>query len=52
MGQEGDFVCIVCGTIMYGRSCKLRCPKCGYFEDCSDGGNAQTNFVPKDEPKP
>jgi hypothetical protein len=23
---------------MLGRGCKLRCTRCGYFEDCSDTG--------------
>jgi len=30
--------CTNCGGPMLGRSCKLRCPRCGFFEDCSDVG--------------
>lgn len=34
----GDFrtICPNCGTVMYDRGCKTRCPKCHYFTDCSD----------------
>lgn len=34
----GDYrtICPNCGTIMYDRGCKTRCPKCHYFTDCSD----------------
>jgi hypothetical protein len=30
-------ICPGCGTAMVDRSCKLRCLKCGFFLDCSDG---------------
>ena len=35
---EKRLLCICCGSILNELKCKLRCPKCGYFEDCSDGG--------------
>lgn len=28
--------CPNCGADLVGRSCKLRCPRCAYFESCSD----------------
>lgn len=28
--------CDLCGTMMYGRHCKLVCRQCGYVRDCSD----------------
>jgi ribosomal protein S27AE len=30
-------ICPGCGTAMVDRSCKLRCLRCGFFLDCSDG---------------
>jgi len=33
---ERDRVCLQCGAIMGGGGCKLRCPRCGYFEDCAN----------------
>ena len=44
---SGQFACVNCGAQMLQLSCKVRCPRCGYFEDCSDGGNDQTNFYRK-----
>ena len=44
MAESGKFTCVNCGEILYERSCKLRCPRCGYFEDCSDGTSNSTNF--------
>jgi uncharacterized Zn finger protein (UPF0148 family) len=35
---DGPIVCTNCGAPMLSRSCKVRCPRCGYFEDCSDTG--------------
>ncbi len=32
----GGFRCLLCGAPMAGGHCKLRCPQCGYIEDCSD----------------
>lgn len=29
--------CPGCGTEMFDRGCKVRCPRCGFFLDCSDG---------------
>jgi hypothetical protein len=28
--------CPGCSAPLLGRSCKLRCLRCGYFEDCSN----------------
>jgi len=28
--------CANCGRELVERGCKVRCPHCGYFEDCSD----------------
>lgn len=37
-GADADYrtVCPNCGTVMYDRGCKTRCPKCHFFTDCSD----------------
>jgi hypothetical protein len=29
-------VCANCGRELVEHRCKVRCPACGYFEDCSD----------------
>lgn len=29
-------VCANCGRELVENRCKVRCPECGYFEDCSD----------------
>lgn len=29
-------LCVNCGKELQERGCKVRCPRCGYFEDCSD----------------
>ena len=29
-------VCANCGLTLEERGCKVRCARCGYFEDCSD----------------
>lgn len=42
--SAGSFACVNCGAEMVQRQCKVRCDRCGYFEDCSDGGNDPTNF--------
>jgi hypothetical protein len=36
--QPGDFkrTCPNCGTPLFERQCKSRCPRCHYFSDCSD----------------
>lgn len=34
--QETPPVCPGCSADLQPRSCKLRCPRCGYFEDCSN----------------
>ncbi len=31
-------VCANCGRELVEHRCKVRCPVCGYFEDCSDPG--------------
>ena len=28
--------CVNCGRELEERGCKVRCARCGYFEDCSD----------------
>lgn len=28
--------CPNCDSALLPRSCKIRCPRCGYFEDCSN----------------
>ena len=28
--------CPNCDTRMHAQSCKLKCPKCGYFKSCSE----------------
>jgi len=48
--NRGRFACLNCGAVMTQRQCKVRCIKCGYFEDCSDGGNDPTNFFIPGEP--
>ncbi len=30
--------CIQCGAHLTELKCKPKCSRCGYFEDCSDGG--------------
>jgi hypothetical protein len=30
-------ICPGCGTTMIDRGCKVRCLRCGFFLDCSDG---------------
>ena len=32
-----DVACINCGFPMRENRCKVRCPRCGVFFDCSDG---------------
>ena len=32
-----DVTCINCGFPMRENRCKVRCPRCGVFFDCSDG---------------
>ncbi len=43
--KTGVFYCVNCGAEMTQRSCKVRCLRCGVFEDCSDGGNDPTNYA-------
>lgn len=31
-----SFTCPNCSAPLEGRTCKLRCTRCGYFESCSD----------------
>jgi hypothetical protein len=30
-------ICPGCGTALIDRGCKMRCLRCGFFLDCSDG---------------
>lgn len=43
-GEQFRFVCLNCGMYLDQKQCKMKCPRCGYFEDCSDGGNDRPNF--------
>ena len=31
-----ELTCPNCDSSMDSHSCKLKCPKCGYFKSCSD----------------
>lgn len=31
-----DLNCEICGSTMIERSCKIKCPNCGFTRDCSD----------------
>ena len=31
-----DLSCEICGSTMIERSCKIKCPNCGFTRDCSD----------------
>ena len=37
--------CPNCSASLVGHSCKLRCPRCNYFESCSDLEAFPTDFV-------
>lgn len=37
IAADAHRVCPGCGTQMVNRGCKLRCARCGFFLDCSDG---------------
>lgn len=43
--NSGKWICVNCGTLLIQNHCKVKCPRCGYFEDCSDGGNDPTNYT-------
>jgi predicted RNA-binding Zn-ribbon protein involved in translation (DUF1610 family) len=36
VGREWEHVCERCGERMQERHCKIICPNCGHFRDCSD----------------
>lgn len=38
--RDDEEICPRCGDVMRNDDCKLRCLRCGYFEDCSSGGKA------------
>lgn len=46
-----QFLCLNCGFPMLQRQCKVRCARCGYFEDCSDGAMDHPNIVTQNPPK-
>jgi len=35
-GKSYDLTCEICGATMVERSCKIKCPNCGFTRDCSD----------------
>lgn len=35
--QQAHQICPGCGALMVDRGCKVRCLRCGFFLDCSDG---------------
>lgn len=35
--EQAHRTCPGCSADMVDRGCKLRCPRCGFFLDCSDG---------------
>ena len=35
-GNTYDLTCEICGCTMIERSCKIKCPNCGFTRDCSD----------------
>lgn len=37
-GRTGDFRCTCpnCGSELWDKECKSRCPRCHFFTDCSD----------------
>lgn len=39
--------CVNCGHELQEHRCKVRCPRCGYFEDCSDP-SAPGDWTPPD----
>ncbi len=47
MLDQKILACIQCGAPLLELKCKLKCPRCGYFEDCSDGGTniAQETYL-------
>jgi ribosomal protein S27AE len=45
MGGEMEKSCPNCSASLVGHSCKLRCPRCNYFESCSDLEAFPTDFV-------
>lgn len=47
--EEGADSCVRCGALLYAYRCKMRCPNCGYQEDCSDAGLIDHDKVERGE---
>jgi uncharacterized Zn finger protein (UPF0148 family) len=35
IGEE-EYYCPQCGQRLFSHACKIKCPRCGYTEDCAD----------------
>jgi len=46
-GSNEARVCPNCSATLTGRSCKIRCPRCNYFESCSDLEAFPADFGPR-----
>jgi len=34
--SEVEYYCPHCGQRLFSHACKIKCPRCGYTEDCAD----------------